>query len=82
MRFAFIAKNKGVLPINRLCEIMDVSPRGYRAYGDRPLSNSQRNDLIVLYQSGIGISYLRPVYLFETSAVFLKLMSKYQRSLV
>ena len=48
MRFAFIAENKHVLPVNRLCEIMDVSPRGYRAFHARPLSNRQRKDLIVL----------------------------------
>ncbi|PRY74075.1 hypothetical protein CLV80_1229 [Yoonia maritima] len=48
MRFAFIAKNKDMLPINRLCQIMDVSPCGYRAFCSRPLSTSQRKDLVVL----------------------------------
>ena len=48
MRFAFIAKNKQILPVNRLCQIMDVSPRGYRAFCNRPLSNSQCKDLVVL----------------------------------
>ena len=48
MRFAFIAKNKDMLPVNRLCQIMDVSPRGYRAFCSRPLSNSQCKDLVVL----------------------------------
>jgi len=48
MRFAFIAKNAGMLTVERLCQIMDVSPRGYRAYRNRPLSQSQRKDLVVL----------------------------------
>ena len=48
MRFAFISENKDVLPIKRLCQIMDVSPRGYRAYCSRPLSQSQCKDLVVL----------------------------------
>ena len=48
MRFAFIAKNADMLPIDRLCHIMDVSPRGYRAFRDRPLSQSQRKDMVVL----------------------------------
>ena len=48
MRFAFILENKDVLPIKRLCQIMDVSPRGYRAYCSRPLSHSQCKDLVVL----------------------------------
>ena len=48
MRFAFIAKNEGLLPINRLCQIMDVSPRGYRAWRTRPMSETQRADMVVL----------------------------------
>ena len=48
MRFAFIAKNEGLLPINRLCQIMDVSPRGYRAWRTRPISKTQRADMVVL----------------------------------
>ena len=48
MRFAFIAKNEGLLPIKRLCQIMDVSPRGYRAWRTRPMSKTQRADMVVL----------------------------------
>lgn len=48
MRFAFIAKNADMLPVDRLCQIMDVSPRGYRAFRNRPLSQSQRKDMVVL----------------------------------
>lgn len=48
MRFKFIADYQGELPVNRLCEIMCVSPRGYRAYRSRPLSQSQCRDLVVL----------------------------------
>lgn len=48
MRFAFIAKNTDMLPVERLCQIMDVSPRGYRAFCNRPLSQSQRKDMVVL----------------------------------
>ena len=48
MRFAFIAENKGTLPINRMCQILGVSARGYRAFCSRPLSASQRTDLVVL----------------------------------
>lgn len=48
MRFAFIVKNKDMLPINRLCQIMNFSARGYRALWSRPLSNSQCKDLVVL----------------------------------
>ena len=34
--------------MERLCEIMDVSPRGYRAWRNHPVSASQRKDLVVL----------------------------------
>lgn len=37
-----------MLPINRLCQIMDVSPRRYRAFCNRPISTSQRKDMVVL----------------------------------
>ena len=48
MRFKFIADYRGDLPVNRLCEIMGVSPRWYRAYRNQPLSPSQCRDLVVL----------------------------------
>ena len=51
MRFAFIAKYADmlpVLPVERLCQIINVSPRGYRAYRNRPLSQSRRKDMMVL----------------------------------
>ena len=38
MRFAFIDKHKNQLPVERLCEVMDVTPRGYRAWKTRSLS--------------------------------------------
>ena len=65
MRFAFIARNADMLPIERLCQIMDVSPRGYRAFRSRPLSHSQRRDMVVLahireqFRLSLG-SYGRP----------------------
>lgn len=76
MRFAFIAKNKS-LPIKRLCEIMDVSPRGYRAYCSRPVSQSQRKDLVVLAhireQFALSLrSYGRPRMTEELKEIGLK----------
>ncbi len=48
MRFAFVEEHRHELPVIRLCQIMDVSPRGYRAWRSRPMSVSQRKDLVVL----------------------------------
>ena len=46
--FRFIEEHSGTLPINRLCQIMNVSTRGYRAYRTRPISQSQRTDMVLL----------------------------------
>lgn len=48
MRFKFIEEQLGKLPIKRLCQIMNVSTRGYRAYRTRPMSQSQRTDMVLL----------------------------------
>lgn len=47
MRFRFIEEHSCRLPINRLCQIMNVSARGYRAYRTRPMSQSQRTDMVL-----------------------------------
>ncbi|WP_461496357.1 IS3 family transposase [Pyruvatibacter sp.] len=48
MRFAFVEEHRNDIPVNRLCEIMDVSPRGYRAWRSRPASRQQRTDMVLL----------------------------------
>ncbi len=48
MRFAFVEEHRDEISVNRLCEIMEISPRGYRAWRSRPLNNSQRKDMVVL----------------------------------
>ncbi len=48
MRFRFIKDNHRMLPTERLCQIMDVSSRGYRAYRSRPISQRQREDMVLL----------------------------------
>ena len=65
MRFAFVEEHRHDLPVSRLCEIMDVSPRGYRAWRSRPASQRQRTDLVLLahirdqFRLSLG-SYGRP----------------------
>lgn len=48
MRFRFIEENRLALPTERLCQIMNVSSRGYRAYRSRPISQRQREDMVLL----------------------------------
>jgi transposase InsO family protein len=48
MRFKFIEENRAALPTDRLCRIMNVSSRGYRAYRSRPISQRQREDMVLL----------------------------------
>lgn len=65
MRFRFIEEHGCKFPINRLCQVLDVSARGLRAYRSRPASQRQRTDLVVLAhikeQSRLSLgSYGRP----------------------
>ena len=65
MRFAFVDEHRDRMPVNRLCAIMDVSARGYRSWRSRPMSPSQRQDMVVLahirdqFAQSLG-SYGRP----------------------
>ena len=65
MRFAFVDQHRDAVAVNRLCAIMEVSPRGYRAWRGRPMSLSQREDMVVLahlrdqFAQSLG-SYGRP----------------------
>jgi hypothetical protein len=65
MRFRFVEEQRGAFPIDRLCQVMNVSPRGLRAFRSRPASRRQRTDLVVLAhikeQSRLSLgSYGRP----------------------
>ncbi len=65
MKFAFVEEHQDELPVNRLCDIMGVSPRGYRAWRSRPASQRQRTDMVLLahireqFRLSLG-SYGRP----------------------
>ena len=48
MRIAFVEEHRNWMPVSRLCRIMDVGPRGYRAWRRRPMSRRQRQELAVL----------------------------------
>jgi transposase InsO family protein len=48
MRFAFVDEHRHHVPVERLCRIMDVTSRGYRAWRSRPISQRQRDDLVLL----------------------------------
>ncbi len=48
MRFAFVEEHKKHVPVDRLCHILNVTSRGYRAWHNRPVSQRQRDDMVVL----------------------------------
>lgn len=48
MRFRFVAEHSGAFPVERLCQVMNVSPRGLRAKRCRPASRRQRTDMVVM----------------------------------
>ena len=65
MRFRFIEEHGCEFPTNRLCQVLDVSERGLRAFRSRPASQRQRTDMVVLAhikeQSRLSLgSYGRP----------------------
>ena len=48
MRFRFVEEHRGTFPVERLCRVLNVSPRGLRAFRSRPASSRQRTDMVVL----------------------------------
>ena len=65
VRFRFVEDHIGAFPIDRLCQVMNVSPRGLWAFRSRPGSRWRRMDMVVLAhikeQSRLSLgSYVRP----------------------
>lgn len=63
--FRFVEEHRGAFPIDRLCQVLNVSSRGFRAFRNRPASRRQRTDMVVLAhikeQSRLSLgSYGRP----------------------
>lgn len=48
MRFAFIDAWKEEWPVEFLCKVMRVTSRGFRAWRVRPMSQRQRDDMVIL----------------------------------
>ncbi|WP_418294821.1 IS3 family transposase [Microvirga ossetica] len=48
MRFTFIDAAKAEFPIQRLCQVLEVSQSGYFAWRSRPACQRQRDDLMLL----------------------------------
>lgn len=48
MRFRFVEEHRGAFPIDRLCQVVNVSTRGLRAFRSPPASRRQRMDMVVL----------------------------------
>jgi putative transposase len=48
MRFRLIDAAKEDFPVQRLCTVLDVSPSGYFAWRNCPVSRRRREDLVLL----------------------------------
>jgi transposase InsO family protein len=48
VRFAFIDAWKEEWPVEFLCKVMRVTSRGFRAWRVRPMSQRQRDDMVIL----------------------------------
>ena len=65
MRFAYIEQYDGKLSQGELCRFLEVTDRGYRAWRPRPISQRQRDDMVILahireqHRLSVG-SYGRP----------------------
>jgi transposase InsO family protein len=77
VRFAFIEEHRRTVPVDRLCRILGVTSRGYRAWRARPISQRQRDDLVLLahireqHRLSLG-SYGRPRMTEELKEIGLK----------
>ena len=47
-RFVFIDAHKKMYSIESLCRVMQVSSGGFRAWRSRPMSQRQRDDMVLL----------------------------------
>lgn len=48
MRFRLVDQAKAEFPVQRLCKVLGVSQSGYFAWKDRPASERQRQDMVLL----------------------------------
>jgi transposase InsO family protein len=48
VKFAFVEEHRKHVPVDRLCHFLGISSRGYRSWRGRPMSNRQRQDMILL----------------------------------
>ena len=48
MRFAFVEEHSRQVPVERLCRLLKVPSRGFRAWRGRPISTRQRYDMVLL----------------------------------
>jgi hypothetical protein len=74
VRFKFIEEHRFAFSIGGMCRVMDMSPRGLRAFRNRPASRRQRSDLVTLAhikeQSRLSLgSYGRPRMIEELTEI-------------
>ena len=48
VRFAFVEEHSRRVPVERLCRMLKVTSRGFRAWRDRPISQRHRYDMVLL----------------------------------
>lgn len=48
MKFAFVDEHQHRVSVERLCNILNITSCGYRVWRDRPVSQRQRDDLVLL----------------------------------
>ena len=64
MRFAFVEEHSKLVPVERLCRMLKVTSRGFRAWRGRPICQRQRYDMVLLanvWEQMVGGTGIEPV---------------------
>jgi putative transposase len=62
VKFAFIAEHMRNLPVDIICDVLDVSRSGYYAWRDRPVSGQSRRRAVLAARIGVVHADNRGVY--------------------
>ena len=62
MRFRFIADHQDEFPVTRMCQVLNVSPSGYYAWGKRPVSAQEMANQALVKRIGTVYNNSRKTY--------------------
>jgi putative transposase len=72
VRFRFVEEQRGAFPLDRLCRVMNVSPRGLRAFRGRPRMTEE------LKEVRVDVGHRRVGRLMRESGIVVRRMGKFK----